>query len=162
PPQHCTPCRAGARSDRLVTVVSSSRAPEASRSRAWSTADCSRLPPPIVPQHRRSLTTIFAPASRGACPRTVNTVTSTPGWRARRLADRLRPVHRAVLRGPLEQRDPEIGRHLREAGQLVRAGRLRGEAAAGIPVGRVPPQVLQREPARALHEPALDLAEVDQ
>ena len=80
----------------------------------------------------------------------------------RRLADRLRPVHRPVLGRPLQQRHPEVLGHLREARQLVRARRLGGEAPAGVAVARVPPQVLQREPARALHEPALDLAEVDQ
>src|SRR6185312_13245485 len=40
----------------------------------------SRLPPPTLPQVRSRPTTILAPASRGACPRTSATVTSTPGW----------------------------------------------------------------------------------
>ena len=189
-------------------------------------------------------TTIFAPASRGACPRTATTVTSTPGCRCPpQLGHARHPVHQApparrgtgggaaasvaphgcaARRGPrrtaqytasgvdgqprstqwpggpnaatasrsasrtlkasisggsptaldpytapssvrpLEQRDPELLGHLREARQLVRAGRLGGQPAAGRPVAGVPAQVLQGQPARALHEPALDLAEVDQ
>ena len=87
PPQHCTPCWAGARSESRVTLVSGSVVDAAISPRAWTTAACSRLPPPIVPQVRSCPTTIFAPASRGACPRTAITVTSTPGCRARRSSD---------------------------------------------------------------------------
>ena len=84
PPQHWTPCCAGARSVRPQVRVSGSRVPAASNSRAASSADCSRLPPPMLPQQSCADTTIFAPASRGACPRTAITVTSTPGTRCSR------------------------------------------------------------------------------
>ena len=53
-------------------------------SRARATAVSSRLPPPMLPQVSAAPTTIFAPASRGACPRTATTVTSTPGGASRR------------------------------------------------------------------------------
>src|SRR6202012_1738378 len=48
-------------------------------SRARATADASRLPPPTLPQTSSRPTTILAPASRGAWPRTSATVISTPG-----------------------------------------------------------------------------------
>ena len=64
--------------------------------------------------------------------------------------------------GVLEQGDVELVRQLAEARELVGAGGLRGEPAAPGTVGLVPAQVLQRQPAGALHEAALDLAEVDE
>ena len=48
------------------------------------TAVSSRLPPPTLPQVASAATTILAPASRGACPRTSATVTSTPARRSAR------------------------------------------------------------------------------
>ena len=60
----------------------------------------------------------------------------------------LEPYTAAVLGGPLEQRDAELLGHLGEARQLVGARRLRRRAGRGRPVAGVPPQVLQRQPAR--------------
>ena len=60
-------------------MVSGVVAPAASIARARSMAVSSRLPPPTLPQVRSVPTTILAPASRGACPRTVTTVIRTPG-----------------------------------------------------------------------------------
>ena len=84
PPQHWRPCsvRATWLSDRVI--CSGSTVPPASISRARSTAVASRLPPPMLPQVDSAPTTILAPASRGACPRTATRVTSTPGRRSRR------------------------------------------------------------------------------
>ena len=79
----------------------------------------------------------------------------------RRFADRLRAVDGAVLRGVLEQAHVEHVGHLREARQLVGARRLREQPPAARAVARVPAQLLEREPSGALHEGALDLAEVD-
>ena len=80
----------------------------------------------------------------------------------RRLAHRLAAVDDSALVGALVELDPEVLGHLRERGQLVGAGSLGREAPAARPVGRVPAQLLERQPAGALHVAALDLAEVDQ
>ena len=65
-----------------------------------------RRPPPrgcrrrSSPTARRPQTTILAPASRGAWPRTAASVTSTPGRRcSRRCSTRVQPVH-FVTRSP--------------------------------------------------------------
>ena len=58
--------------------------------------------------------------------------------------------------GILEDVDVEDGRHVAAAGDLVGRRAVRPEAP--VPV---PPQLFHRHPAHALHEPALDLAEID-
>ena len=84
--------------------------------------DASRLPPPTLPQVRSRLTTILAPASRGAWPRTSVTVTSTPGWPScrscwaassqsivrlpRRRGRPARPARRPGRPGPPRRRPP--------------------------------------------------------
>ena len=215
--------------------------------RARRTVASSRLPPPTLPQLWSAPTTILAPASRGAWPRTAMTVDQHAGdavppqpldraqpvhvtpapapgpadcrgaprrsarrpSRARptvacldrpvdrlgrgraaqvdrdarstergdgvaqrlshaervhegRLADRLRSVHHARLGRPLEQVHVELLRHLGEAGDLVRARRLRVQAAAVRAVAGVPAQLLEGQPAGALHEAALDLTDIDE
>ncbi len=55
----------------------------------------------------------------------------------------------------------ELLRHLGEAGQLVRARRPGQQPAAVRSVAGVPAQVFEGQPARALDEAALDLADVD-
>src|SRR5215216_5865581 len=93
PPQHWTPCSTGALSDSAVSNSTGFAPGSASSSRARSTATASTLPPPIDPHVSRTPTTSLAPASRGACPRTDATVTSTPGSRrARRRATALNQV----------------------------------------------------------------------
>src|SRR3984885_3606593 len=85
PPQHCLPCSVLACGLSWDSRISGSAAPASLRSLARATAVASRLPPPTLPQIRSRLTTILAPASRGAWPRTSMTVTSTPGspsWRS--------------------------------------------------------------------------------
>ena len=71
----------------------------------------------------------------------------------RRLADRLGPVDHAGLGGPLEQVHVELLGHLREARDLVGAGRLGVQPAAVRPVaGRpsaAPPGSASRRPARS-------------
>ena len=80
PPQHCTPCSPGALSTgRRERHRRAARRLAASSSRARATAVASRLPPPTLPHVASAATTIFAPASRGAWPRTDDHVTSTPG-----------------------------------------------------------------------------------
>src|SRR5690625_3731122 len=60
--------------------------------------------------------------------------------RQRRFTDRLRSVHRTVLGGVGEHRDVQLGRHLGEARQLVRAGCLGGQPAPALGLGGVPAQ----------------------
>src|SRR5664279_4279526 len=84
PPQHCRPCWLRACSLSLASWVSGVNVPDAISSRARRTAASSRLPPPTLPQVWSAPTTIFAPASLGAWPRTLITVTSTPGTPSRR------------------------------------------------------------------------------
>ena len=73
-------------SESVTGSSSGSAVPSASSARARAMATASRFPPPTVPQIRSVATTIFVPASRGACPRTDARVTSTPGSRAARSA----------------------------------------------------------------------------
>src|ERR1700722_19103752 len=234
PPQHWRPCSLRACGLSCSSSTSGSAAPDNISSRARATAVASRLPPPTLPQLASRLTTILAPASRGAWPRTSMTVTSTPGCPScrscctapsqsishlrvrpggppgqrrvargkdrpvdgfrrgragqrnrpagrperadrlaerlahaerlhqRRLADRLRAVHHARFCRPLEQVHVELRWHLGEARDLVGARRLGVQPAPVRPVGLVPEQFLQRQPSDALHETALDLAQVDQ
>src|SRR5215469_11699673 len=230
PPQHWRPCSFLACGLSWASSISGAAAPDPIISLARATAVASRLPPPTLPQVRSRPTTILAPASRGACPRTSATVTSTPGWPSsrsccaafsqsishprvrpgrslglrgiagrknspvdgfrggrtaevdaparraelghrlpqrfahaerlhqRRLADRLGAVDRAGLGGPLEQVHVEHRRHLREARDLVGARGLGVQPAPVPATGLVPEQLLQRQPADALYEAALDLA----
>src|SRR5579863_7054320 len=79
PPQHCLPCSLRACGLSCRSQISGALAPDSIISRARATAVASRLPPPTLPQLRSRLITILVPASRGACPRTSITVTSTPG-----------------------------------------------------------------------------------
>ena len=92
----------GALSDRWLSKLSGRRPPLSSSARARRTASASRLPPPTEPQVRRAETTIFAPASRGAWPRTSVTVTSTPGSRVSSGATRP-PATRCVIPGLAER-----------------------------------------------------------
>src|SRR6516162_252482 len=80
PPQHWRPWVFLECGLSLASCISGSVAPHPIIARARATAVASRLPPPTLPQVRSRPTTILAPASRGACPRTSATVTSTPGW----------------------------------------------------------------------------------
>src|SRR5690606_4175316 len=257
PPQHWRPCSVLACSVRPNSTTSGPSARCASIPRARSTAVISMLPPPMLPQVLAPETTIFVPASRGACPRTSMTVTSTcatpsarnvatastqstsrlhvrrggrrrgrtgavvghtgaggrsvgalgarrrgtarlldgpehllgrrraaevddvPGRAERgaclpdRLADRegeherrlphgLAAVDDAALVRALEELHAQVRRHLRERRQLVGRRCLGGEPAARRSVGGVPAQLLQRQPAGALHVPALDLTQVDE
>ncbi len=76
--------------------------PDSSRSRARAIAVSSRLPPPMLPQVPSDATTILAPASRGAWPRTSVTVTRTPARRSVRSRVSARqpvPVSPTVRRG---------------------------------------------------------------
>src|SRR5690349_21245919 len=63
-------------------------------SRARSIATASRLPPPMDPDVVVEVTTILAPAVRGAWPRTEASVTSTPG--SRRARNRVTASSQAV------------------------------------------------------------------
>src|SRR6516165_5299679 len=232
PPQHWRPCSFLACGLSLASCTSGSAAPDPIISRARAIAVASRLPPPTLPQLRSRPTTILAPASRGACPRTSATAPSPPGWPSsrsccaafsqsisdprvsrsglidaggvaggldgpedgfrggraaevdapacraelghrlpqrladaerlhqRRLADRLGAVDHAGFGGPLEQVHVEHRRHLGEAGNLVGRSGLGVQPAAVLAAGLVPEQFLQRQPADALHEAALDLTQV--
>ena len=138
------------------------RAARRRRGRARCRAGPARSPsrPPRASPARRGRR--WCPAARTRPPPARSASRTRERQHQRRLADRLGAVDRAVLVGPLEQGDVELLGHLGEAGQLVGAGRLGRQPAAVGPVGLVPAQVLQRQPAGALDEAALDLAEVDQ
>src|SRR6185503_13507783 len=72
----------------------------------------------------------------------------------RRLADRLGPEDRRLLRGRIvEHPDIEDRRRIAAAGNLVGRGTDGAQAALGIP-----PQLLAGKPSLSLHEGALDLA----
>src|SRR6476620_10156471 len=84
PPQHCWPCSARALSLRDNEICAGAVSPCSSIARALATAVASRLPPPMLSKASSAVTTILAPASRGAWPRTVTSVTSTPARRSPR------------------------------------------------------------------------------
>ena len=66
PPQHWRPCSVRACGLSCISLVSGAAAPDDISSLARATAVASRLPPPTLPQLAWRLTTILAPASRGA------------------------------------------------------------------------------------------------
>ena len=74
----------------------------------------------------------------------------------RRLADGLGAIDRVLAVGVGIKRDAEIGRHVGGDRNLVGGGRMREQAAL-----LVEDQLLGGEPAHALHEAALDLADID-
>ncbi len=118
-----------------------------------------RTPPPGSPGDARST---LVPGGPNAATAWRSASRTREGEHERRLADRLGAVDHAVLVGALEQRDVEAPRASRRSSAACRCWRTGVAAGRGRAVGLVPAQLLEGQPADALHEAALDLAEVDQ